>query len=299
MWSEAEFRTKARAYFQRAEAATGDDQLIALLCSLGLEFLLRAPLAAANPLLLADPAADDGYSALHAAGFPGTREPLTVKTKAVVSRLGVVVEGFEAVQKDVQFLVGLRNRELHTSASIFDDIGTDVWLPKFLRAITVLARHFNEEPADYLSKPFLEHASNLVDVEDQKIKHEVATRLNKSREFVAKLTENERGERIARVNQKIFQDTWERRTDCPACGSSVYITGVPVRYEKEVFDGDDTITQRVFLVNHKFACPVCGLELDSTAEIAAAGIEQGWSVLTQESLEERYLPDYAMEYENE
>jgi hypothetical protein len=135
--------------------------------------LLRAPLAAVSPLLLADPVADDGYSLLHAAGFPRTKEPLTVKTKAVVGRLVAIVERFEPIQKDVQLLIGLRNRKLHTSAPIYDEIPDHVWLPKFLRAVTVLARHFGEDPSDYVSEPFLEHASNLVDAEDQRVKHEV------------------------------------------------------------------------------------------------------------------------------
>ena len=163
-----EFRTKARTYFERAEGASGDDQLVALLCSLGLQFLLRAPLAHVNPLLLADPVADDGYSILHAAGFPGTREPLTVKTRAVVSRL---VSGGRRIRicaaRRSDFLVGLRNRELHTSMSVYDGVVDHTWLPKFLRAVTTLAGYFEEEPSDYLSKPFLEHASNLVDVEDK------------------------------------------------------------------------------------------------------------------------------------
>lgn len=300
MWSDVEFRTKARTYFERAEASTGDDQLVALLCSLGLEFLLRAPLAAANPLLLADPVADDGYSMLHAAGFPGTKEPLTVKTKAVVSRLVAIVDGFDAIKTDVQFLIGLRNRELHTSASIYDAVADYVWLPKFLRAITVLANHFNEGADDYLSESFNEHAGNLVDVEDQKLKHDVATKINRAREFAEKLTDSERAERLGRtLEQKLFMGRWERPIDCPACGSGVYIQGFPVRYEKETFVDEDTITQRVFLVNRKFACTVCGLELTSTAEIAAAGLDQGWSAVIEESLEERYSPQYEIEYNNE
>jgi len=300
MWSEAEFRTKARTYFERAEGSTGDDQLIALLCSLGLEFLLRAPLAAVNPLLLADPVADDGYSILHAAGYPGTKEPITVKTKAVVSRLVAIVEGFDTIQQDVQFLIGLRNREIHTSASVYDTVADHVWLPKFLRTITILARYFHEESSDYLTKDFLEHAKNLVDVEDKKIKHDVSTRINKSREFATKLTDTERSDRLSRVvDHRFLSGQWEKSIECPACGSSVYIQGFPVRYEKEVYDGDNTITQRVFLVNRTFGCTVCGLELVSTAEIAAAGIDQTWSALVEESLEDRYVAEYQMDYDNE
>ena len=72
-----------------------------------------------------------------------------------------------------------------------------------------------------------------------------------------------------------------------------------MRYEREVFDGEDLITQRVFLVNREFACTVCGLELVSTAEIAAAGLEQTWNAVSEESLEERYSSAYEMEYDNE
>jgi hypothetical protein len=68
MWDYDGLIGKARIYFERAEAVDeADDDAFAVWLLLGLEFLLRAPLAKVNPVLLADP---NGDAILHAAGFP-------------------------------------------------------------------------------------------------------------------------------------------------------------------------------------------------------------------------------------
>jgi hypothetical protein len=67
MWDDEEFLSKAKLYFVRGrDHPQVEDDVLALWLLLGLEFLLRAPLARVNPTLLADP---NGESVMHAAGF--------------------------------------------------------------------------------------------------------------------------------------------------------------------------------------------------------------------------------------
>jgi hypothetical protein len=300
MWNDEEFRTKARRYFLQAEELTANDEHTLLWCALGLEFLLRAPLADVNPVLLADPQNGDGYSMLHAAGYPGEREPISVKTKTVIERLQALVESFDSsIKQDVEFIVALRNRELHTSISAFANVRDDIWLPKFLRVLRVLATHFHEDVDEYLSEEFLAHAEKLTDAEDKRLKHEISKRIAECSKFYENLNDSEKSGR--RPGPFDFGPTsrWQRRVQCPACKEQKAgrLVGEPVRYGKENLDGDGDIVRRVFIISNDYTCPMCNLKLVGIPEIAAAGLEQQWDELMIESLEDRYgdmtfEPDY-------
>jgi hypothetical protein len=297
MWDDKDLRTKARLYFEQAENLTDNDEYTLLWCALGIEFLLRAPLAAINPLLLADPVSGDGYSVLHAAGFAGTRDPVSIKTKTVIDRLLHTVDNFDtSIEQDVKFLVAIRNRELHTSWLGINDVSDSIWLPKFLRVVRVIAAYFNEEPDDYLSEEFLAHAERLTDAEDKRLKHVIAERIKTCASFAEKLTDEEKEAR--RKPNRFWMEPWSKKVSCPACHDpSSLLEGEPVRFGRETLDEDGDISRRVYIISQKFSCTVCGLELNSVPEIAAASLEQRWNSVISETIADRlgdavYEPDY-------
>src|SRR5437870_3462073 len=113
MWSYDDFLAKAKLYMARAAQHDRADDEFALWLLLGLEFLLRAPLAQVHPTLLASP---EGPSLLDAAGFSDpTREPKSVAITTVLERLKVIVPSFSQQRfEDASFLINLRNAEVHT-----------------------------------------------------------------------------------------------------------------------------------------------------------------------------------------
>ncbi len=150
MWDYDGLMGKACVYFERAEAvAVADDDAFAIWLLLGLEFLLRAPLAKVHPALLADP---NGDSILHAAGFPGSpggKEPKSIQATTVISRLGRIVEGFTVEREnEATILTALRNRELHTSEAALASIDVSVWLPGFTRVAEVICGHLGLDATD-------------------------------------------------------------------------------------------------------------------------------------------------------
>src|SRR5581483_6220400 len=98
---------------------------------LGLEFLLRAPLAKIHPSLLATV---DNDSVLSANGIPTQREPRSVMTGVVIDRLAKIVSGFAGqADDDAIALMNLRNAELHGSNAAVGDAANEFWLPKLVR----------------------------------------------------------------------------------------------------------------------------------------------------------------------
>jgi hypothetical protein len=291
MWDYDALIGKARVYFERAESvAEADDDAFAVWLLLGLEFLLRAPLAKVNPMLLADPTGD---AVMHAAGFPGgpdAKEPKSIQATTVILRLRRIIEAFTAAREDdATILTALRNRELHTSEAVLESIDIALWLPRFTRVADVICTHLGLEATDVVGKEVMDQGRALVDAEDKKLAHVIATRIATAVAFAGQLTEAE------------VHDRWETGrnsrqypafvVDCPACGHNVALDLEPVRTTNErLMDGE--ILRDIILVARGLRCPVCGLALASTAEVSAAGLSQQHTRTETESFEDRFLSNY-------
>jgi len=270
MWDYDGLMGKACVYFERAEAvAVADDDAFAIWLLLGLEFLLRAPLAKVHPALLADP---NGDSILHAAGFPGSpggKEPKSIQATTVISRLGRIVEGFTVEREnEATILTALRNRELHTSEAALASIDVSVWLPGFTRVAEVICGHLGLDATDVVGTQTMKHGRALVDAQDKKLMHDVTKRIAEAKAFVKQLSETEVHDRHeAAIASR--EDWTEYVVDCPACGLDVTVELEPIRTTNERIE-DDEIVRDVISVARVLDCSVCGLKLTGTADISAA-----------------------------
>lgn len=193
MWDYDGLIGKARVYFDRAASVNdAEDDAFAIWLLLGLEFLLRAPLARVNPILLADP---NGDAILHAAGFPGGpdgKDPKSIQVTTVISRLRRIIEQFTSDREnDATFLTALRNRELHTSEAALVTIDASLWLPRFTRVADVICAHLGFDATNVVGEEVVLQGRALVDAEDKKLAHEVATRIAASKAFVGQLRDTE------------------------------------------------------------------------------------------------------------
>jgi hypothetical protein len=291
MWDYDSLIGKARVYFERAESVddAGDDAFAVWLL-LGLEFLLRAPLAKVNPMLLADP---NGDALLHAAGFPSgpdDREPKSIQVTTVITRLRRIIEAFTADrEKDATFLTALRNREMHTGEAILASIDVALWLPRFIRVADVVCTHLGLDATQVVGKEVMDQGRALVDAEDKKLAHEITTRIATAKAFAGQLTETEVHDRWEASRQsRQYADV---EVNCPACSHEVALNLESVRTTNERFE-DGEILRDIILVARSLHCPVCSLKLASTAEVRAAGLRQQYTRTETESIEDRFLTYY-------
>jgi hypothetical protein len=102
MWEYEGFIAKAQLYFTRGrEHPAADDDVLAHWLLLGLEFVLRAPLAKIHPALLAEP---NGNAIMNACGVPSALDstsPKSIQTKAVILRLGSIVPGLIKIERAI------------------------------------------------------------------------------------------------------------------------------------------------------------------------------------------------------
>jgi hypothetical protein len=289
MWDYESIHAKALTYFGRAEEhPVADDDEFALWSLLGLEFLLRAPLARVNPCLLAEP---EGDSLLAACGYATGKAGKSVGTATVIKRLSHVVPGFEQRQEDANFLINLRNAELHSGDAALASMATAVWLPRLYRVVEAIAAHLGATTDEVLGSDVAAQASSLVDAENKKVQQDVAQRRNQCRRIFEALQPDE----VSARRQPPFSG--RRRPDavevvpCPACATDGALKLAQVRRTNERIQ-DDVIYYDDIYVAENYACSVCGFALSGIAEVAAAGLNQVYTRPQEESVSERYMSTY-------
>ncbi|MBO4240375.1 MULTISPECIES: hypothetical protein [Pseudonocardia] len=292
MWGYEEFIAKTKLYFDRADSCrkAGDeypsDAILWLL--LGLEFLIRAPLARAQPTLLA---ALDGPSILHAAGFarPGMR-PRSIPTHTVLERLLHIEPEFgEDRRKDALFLADLRNGELHSADAVLDTIEPSTWMPQFLDVVESVCKHLGVPATDLIANDIVEAAQAARAKNDRALKKEVEKLVAQAKQFYSGLkpdeVETRRGERLVNPNGPRRA---ERNISCPACQESkAAVLWLAVgRVGKTEYDEDSgQVHYTVTYLAEGLNCRVCGLSLSGAPQIVAAGIDRLYII---EHEEDRY-----------
>jgi hypothetical protein len=285
MWGSAEFIGKAKLYFGRAPEWDEESEERALWLLLGLEFLIRAPLAKIHPTLLAVP---EGDSVLHAAGITRAgMKPKSVMTKTVLERLSKIDPSFgDDRAKDGLFLADLRNQELHSADAALANADAQVWMPKFLAVVEAVCDILGSPSEDFVDEAILEQARAHAEAADKKMQHEVSQLLANARMVFGALSPTEVDARLKSVTPPApGQRSYQR--ECPACQQkSLRVVITPGRTTKPILDEDtNEITYRVISVATSCECRVCGLSLSTTGQVMAAGVDR---LHDEEYSEDRY-----------
>lgn len=292
MWDYDSLLAKTQVYLQRAEDHPhANDDEFALWMLLGLEFLLRAPLARVHPSLLAAP---EGNSLLHAAGVTTVGDPKSVASHTVIDRLAHVVPSFNGDrQSDARQLLALRNNELHTGSAALASLRTEVWLPRFLRVAEVLCTHLELKIEDLIGEEIASLGRTLADEEDKRLCSEVNKRIGSAKVFFDGLQSSDVAAR-GRASE-LPPDLTAETVQCPACGQDALLALDAVRSTNEQLI-DDEFVRDVILVATRLTCKVCGLVLQGTAELKCAGLPQQLTRARRESVYDRLVGDY-MDYD--
>lgn len=296
MWDYDSLIGKAEVYFSRAEAhPVADDDEFALWLLLGLEFLLRAPLAHVHPSLLAAP---EGHAILHAVRIKYDKDPKSIPTHSVIDRLAHVVPDFDSDrQADARHLSALRNNELHTGAAAVASVKHEIWLPKFMRVAQVIADHLDLDVDALVGESVAALGRKLVDADDKRIRHEVEKRIEASKNFYDGLSDDEIDGR--RWSSSAPLPYTLEAVDCPNCGEKAPLELDPIRVTNETVIDDEFVSE-VIMVARELRCYVCELVLSGPAEVKYAGLDQQYVRQRSESFYDRFVQDYvADDYGND
>lgn len=268
---------KAVLYFQRASAARNEEER-ALWQLLGFEFAIRAPLARVSPALLAS---HDGDGILHAVGVPVPVQRVTsITSSLVLARLERVIPDLGSDRsRGAQRVLGVRNAELHSSEAAVASTDRQEWLPPMLDVLEVVAAHLGMELTDLLPQEQIDEASAYRETARNEVRGKVQQKLSKAKEFVAGLSPEEVAQRKGATKPA------GNAAECPACRHRALerMFG-PARTEKSTFDEDSgEIIYEWKQIVTSAKCAVCGLTLDSTAEVMAAGVQRVYDFTTRES----------------
>ena len=268
---------KAALYFQRASVAGNEDER-ALWQLLGFEFAMRAPLARVSPALLAS---HDGDGILHAVGVPVPVQKVTsITSSLVLARLEKVIPDLGSDRsKGAQRVLGVRNAELHSSEAAVASTDRQEWLPPMLDVLEVVAAHLDLELTALMPQEQIDEASAYRETARNEVRGKVQQKLGKAREFVTGLSPEEVTQRQAATKSP------GNVAECPACTrKALERTFGPARTEKSTFDEDSgEIVYEWKQIVASAQCTVCGLALDSTAEVMAAGVQRAYDFTTSES----------------
>jgi len=298
MWDYDSLFGKAQEYFSRAEEHSDGSEEFVLWMLLGLEFLLRAPLARIHPSLLAAPDKDYGTNILFACGITvkpkqdsKPREPKSIPTQTVIERLTHIVDGFTEERKnDATTLMNLRNRELHTGEAVLGSIATDFWLPRFVRVCDVICKHLSVELEDLIGDDVVKLGRLLLQEGDEKLRHAISKRIQEAKTRHSEFPNASLESRQQVISVFSLNDDQEI-VDCPACKNPVVLQLEPVRAAAERLV-DDELQQEVTYIAKALACRVCGLKLNGAAEARHAGLVHQYRRVRRESLADLYLESY-------
>lgn len=293
MWDYDGYIAKAKLFNARAESYSDDGFALWLL--LGLECLLRAPLAKIHPSLLAEP---NGDSILHANGIDAPGDPKTVSVTTVIKRLEVIIKDFPNVKAEAGRLINLRNGELHSSATVLADIDKSDWLGAYYEVLKVIVEHLGIPITDVLPQSIALQAAEYAAENRAAIKLEVTHRVEQSNTILSTLTSIDVTARLTTLLPRAAAFPEFTFVLCPVCSNRAVLETAVVRVTRARYDEEDDLIERDFVsIAKNFVCVVCDLELHGVHEVEAAGLESEYVETIVESLAERYgeqfyEPDY-------
>jgi hypothetical protein len=299
---------KSQVYMRRGLRAQADKETeeYKLWASLALELLGKAALSKVHPALVADPS--HAHSLFAACGRQLSPDIRTITAKTLFERLSHVEKSFDSRhQTFCEQMAIRRNTELHSGASPYSGMPPDRWEREYWGAVETVLSMQDETLKSWLGAEESKAPAMIVEQAAQALDWAVKHRISRSKEdFENKYKDpNQRQKVVDGSKQLLWKDvTWEgdSRCDCPACGASGFVGGTlwseevvdtdPGSYNGEDYDPPTETVEKSYSIE-AFECPVCGLRLFGTKEIAAADLPEEF---TEE--EDREM-DFGDEYGND
>lgn len=282
------FYAGARDFARSALEAhhAGNHRRVPLDAGTALELLAKACLARRSPALLAELRGDSSVSSLigllriECPSVPGKIR--TIGLNEAGRRMELFGVRSKAVKGDLQTLVDMRNGVVHAAedAEVEERI-----LTAFVQHTDRLLGDLERERDDFWNGQLSVVDALLKDASD-KLAHRVKVRLAAAEAELERRYAKE-GEAVIALVRTLSKSTplagGQTFHACPVCDSHGIATGehiiewVPDAWDKDT--GQITnLHDEVCFRAQKFHCQVCGLRLDSEAEMDTAGIGPIWQI---------------------
>ena len=289
-WERDPLLAKAKLFFGRAFEFERDDPQFGLWCAFGLELLARAAISSVSLTLLAEPD-DDHKHLLFALGKSNERgSGKSIGSARVFTLCKTLFKEFREEDRTACIaLLNCRNDELHTGGAPFIRYPTSEWLPGFYRFCNTLAVTLGETLESVFGKNEAEVASQMLATDQNDVKQRVVSAIaahkkvfdakDHAERTVLQKTASEQGEKLSHHRH--------HRVICPACKSTGLLQGEAFGEERIHHGGSEIVVKQAVLPT-TFACTPCGLRLNGSSELAAAGLSAPYTRTTKYSPEEFY-----------
>ncbi|MFE3958559.1 hypothetical protein ACFXPS_30845 [Nocardia sp. NPDC059091] len=278
---------KAKLFINRALSDTrrGNFEENALWASLALELLGKAALSKINPLLIAEPTADDGKSMLIAAGILDEPSAFrSIAAKAVFSRCAKAFPPFSS-QNAMKFAHD-RNAYLHGASAFHARFPEEVWWSRFWPQAVLLLSAQDRSIEDFVGHSMTDRIDGYLAKNSVFVKDLVKARVERARQRLQLVERNAISARVA-AEIKVGASTYlaadyETSIDCPVCASpDAKVGGWAVENREVVVDGGD-YSVWLTIGSEVFGCGRCGLALDDYEQITESDVPDSFDVLDED-----------------
>lgn len=252
--------------------------LVALYARTSLEHLAKASLTRRSPALIGELRGEDSFRSLllllgiTAGSAPPPRR--TIGLRVALQRARLLVTS-NASWDQLMTLADMRDGTVHAAAN--DEVEEQRMMAFVQHADAFLADLGRDRGAFW--GPQLDVANTLLADASNRVAHRVQVKLAAARANFAVYDTN----LLQAIRQWAAVEVLSRdqaHTECPACSSQGVASGfrhVDVsEYETDLSGNILRSILSVWFSAESFSCPVCGLRLDSSAEMTAAGMEETW-----------------------
>lgn len=293
-WSQDALWAKAKIYMARAMATPHESTEFGLWSTIALEFLGRSVLASVHPSLLAD---SGSKNILYACNVGNIERPKSIDAKTVFDRCINVIEGFtEDDSKFVMSLMNLRNAEVHSGGTPFENQGATHRLHDYYRTSAKLLEFLKKTMPDYVGDAEAEVATTLMKEAARNLIEKINKRIAAHKTIYDDLGLEEK-ERRRKDNEQL-RETWGRKiVRCPSCSSTVEILGKQVRASERRIKGELIIQNHTFLPV-ELKCETCGLHFDTNEELQVARLGGVYSRDSEHEPLDVYHEDFIAELES-
>jgi hypothetical protein len=275
LWDEQLLWAKAGLYVEEAQKYERDSWLFSFWATLSLEMLARAALSHIHPVLLASSNDRDCMNLLYALNqtdkLASPLTPRSIDISEVFSRCEQLIPEFvKEHQKFCNGLLGMRNEELHSGGTPFNDLDVQKWLPRFYECCTVLLAALGKTLEDLVGKEEAQAGRKMIEAVNDQAAKEVVGEIKAFAKVWESKPEKERKAASA------LSESTARRSDghvvkCPACESKALLQGEIISsLPPEI--GDDAIITREVILPTLFICSACGLRVQGHNRLHAAGL---------------------------
>lgn len=279
---------KSSDYIKRALEAkkAGDISMHWLLSSVALELLGKAVLATRDPFDITVPRYYEAI--LVEAGAEARTGVKTIGARIVYEKLEEIVPGFnKEVMNFCIDIAALRNAELHSGESPFENMRADDWKERYWGACDIILEHVSLSKEHWLEAeemfpvPIFFGSVNAIATTAVALKVDEAKMNFRSK----KRTDQEQFsddsnldlQSVSRMLKEKYDEIWD--CTCPACESTAFVAGdqadhLAVEETSYPMRGLAELSKTSFFAE-EFICPACGLALSSGEEVYHA-IKSGY-----------------------